>query len=255
MQSSWLHIPKKVEPYSQLALIYDYVMRHVNYSRWAHYLRDLFALSDLEVHRVLDIACGTGSLILKLRALGYNVAGCDESLGMVQVAKDKARAQRPRIPIWCSSMKYFSLKQTFDALVCTYDSINYCLDEIACAAVFDRAAQAISRGGVFVFDICTVKNSRKHFRRYYEKEETDDFRYIRQSYYDVNKSIQVNEFYIQRNSSPLLHEIHHQKIYRIEEMTRAIPKESFEVLGIYDGFSMKSGSEDSDRVHFVLKRI
>ncbi len=255
MRSSWLHIPQRVEPYSQLASIYDYVMRHVNYGRWAHYLRDLFSHAAIEVEQVLDIACGTGSLILKLRDLGFSVLAFDESLAMVRIAREKARARRRRFPIWRGSMSSFAVKPAVDAIVCTYDSINYCMNEAACAAVLQQVAQALRPGGVFIFDICTVKNSRKHFRRYYEKDETDEFRYIRQSYYIANKSIQVNEFYIQKNSSPLVHEIHQQKIYRIDEIIKVIPRDRLQVVGIYDGFSMKTGSEDSDRVHFVLKRM
>lgn len=255
MRSSWLHVPKRSEPYSQLAQIYDYVMRHVNYGRWAHYLRDLFCQADIEVTNVLDIACGTGNLMLKLRELDFAVAGFDESLGMVQAAKAKTRARKLRVPVWRDSMTSFAVKRPMDGIVCTYDSINYCMNEAACAAVFARASEAIRPGGVFVFDICTVKNSRKHFRRYYEKEETDAFRYIRQSYYIASKSIQVNEFYIQWESSPLVHEIHQQKIYLIDEIMKIIPIQHFHVIGVYDGFSMKSGSEESDRVHFLLKRI
>jgi hypothetical protein len=52
-----------------------------------------------------------------------------------------------------------------------------------------------------------------------------------------------------------VHEIHQQKIYRIDEIIKVIPRDRLQVVGIYDGFSMKTGSEDSDRVHFVLKRI
>ena len=254
MRSTWLNIPTRVEPYSQLALIYDYVMRHVNYGRWANYMRDLFSHADQEVVRVLDIACGTGSLILKLSELGFRVAGFDESLGMVQEARAKGRARRLRIPFWRASMRSFALRRPVDAIVCTYDSINYCLDEATCAEVFDSVALAVRPGGLLVFDICTVRNSRKHFRRYYEKEETEEFRYIRQSYYIASNSIQVNEFYIQRESSPLVREIHQQRIYKIDEIMKTIPGDRFQVMGVYDGFSMKSGSEESDRVHFVLKR-
>ena len=255
MRSSWLHIPKRADPYSQLARIYDYVMRHVNYGRWAQYLRDLFCQADLEVTDVLDIACGTGNLMIKLSELDFKVAGFDESLGMVQAAKGKARGRKLRIPIWRASMMSFAVKQPVDAIVCTYDSINYCMNESACAAVFERASEAILPGGVFIFDICTVKNSRKHFRRYYEKEETEEFLYIRQSYYIASKSIQVNEFYIQWESSPLIHEIHQQRIYRIDEIVKIIPAQSFQLIGMYDGFSMKGGSEESERVHFLLRRI
>ncbi|MFQ5750570.1 MAG: hypothetical protein ACE5HI_01115, partial [bacterium] len=57
------------------------------------------------------------------------------------------------------------------------------------------------------------------------------------------------------DSASLYKEVHQQRIYRIDEIKRAIPLDCFKIVGIYDGFSNRLGSEKSDRVHFVLKRI
>ncbi|MFQ5675704.1 MAG: hypothetical protein ACE5G1_07400, partial [bacterium] len=61
MLSGWRKTAQKVEPYSQLAYLYDYVMRHVNYRYWAHHLTRLFKKAEFPVKNVLDISCGTGS--------------------------------------------------------------------------------------------------------------------------------------------------------------------------------------------------
>jgi SAM-dependent methyltransferase len=231
-------------------------MRHVNYHDWARYLIQLFSQADIPITNVLDIACGTGSLMLSLFDFGINVAGFDESEGMIKVAKNKACKKDLRLPIWRGSMFCFAVRRPVHAIVCTYDSLNYCLDKSQCESVFYHAAKAISPGGVMIFDVCTEKNSLRNFRTYYEKESTKEFNYIRQSYYVKKRRLQVNEFYIKWNSgsAPLFQEIHYQRIYRIDELLALVPTRYFKIVGVYDGFTTNSGCEDSERVHFVLKK-
>ncbi|MFQ5864689.1 MAG: class I SAM-dependent DNA methyltransferase [bacterium] len=257
MPSQWLQKPIDVEPYSHLAVIYDYVMRHVDYVCWAKYLANLFSNAEIPVNRVLDVACGTGSLLLSLTDLDFHVVGFDASENMLNIAQEKARRKGLRISIWRGAMATFRVKQNFQACICTYDSINYCTDLNACYEVMDHAADALCSGGVFVFDICTERNSRSFFRNYYEKDKVDDYQYIRQSYYLKKDKIQINEFIISRdsNSKAPVRELHRQRIYRIDEIANIIPMNRFKVVGTYDGFSKRPGTEDSDRVHFVLKKI
>ncbi|NIR50765.1 class I SAM-dependent methyltransferase [candidate division KSB1 bacterium] len=257
MQSSWLLKRKVVEPYSQLAYIYDYVMRHVNYPRWASYLSKLFTKADVPVHDVVDIACGTGSLMLKLHELDYQVAGLDESEAMLKMARTKMQEKSLRVPLWCGSMKQFHVARPFQAAVCTYDSINYCMDEDGVLSTLQRTSEVLCQGGVFVFDLCTLRNSKRNFRRYHENEGRADFQYIRRSHFLAHKRIQVNKFLIQWNSQKNVcyEERHVQRIFKINEIMKLIPHACFEVVGVYDGFSLRKGSESSDRVHFVLKRI
>lgn len=257
MPPTWLQKPKSVKPYSQLAYIYDYVMRHVSYSNWALYLEKLFQKADVKVHRVLDISCGTGSLLFKIQDLNYCVAGMDSCKEMLHVAHRKARTRSRLLPLWVGSMDEFGVHKLFHAVICTYDSINYCMDDNTVVSTMQHVAHAMCSGGVFIFDICTEKNSTKNFQRYYETDETDKFRYSRISYYQRNRRIQMNKFLIKwkSDSSRSFLEIHRQQIFRLDEMKRLIPQESFQTVGIYDGFSLRPGSEKSNRVHFVLKKM
>ncbi|MFQ5754399.1 MAG: class I SAM-dependent DNA methyltransferase, partial [bacterium] len=166
MLSNWLQSAQSVESYSQLAFIYDYLMRHVNYRRWAQYLSDLFLKADVLVNEILDISCGTGNLLLQLVDLDYKVAGFDESENMIKMARLKADKKRIKIPVWCGSMTKFAVQKEFHAVICTYDSINYCLDLEACISTFGHSSKALCPGGLFIFDVCTLKNSRKNFQNY-----------------------------------------------------------------------------------------
>lgn len=254
MLSNWRKTAEKVDPYSQLAYIYDHVMRHVNYRYWANHLAKLFKSSDFPVNNVLDISCGTGSLLLNLARLNLNVAGLDESENMVKMARGKIRKKGLKLPVWCGSMVDYKVSTKFDAVVSTYDSINYCLNIELCTAVVENTATALRAGGLFIFDICTERNSRKYFQNHTDREETEDFSYIRQSSY--KRGIQVNEFFISlnSNSNTTYHEIHKQKIYKINEIMSIIPLDVYEIVGVYEGFSLRPGSEKSDRVYFVLRK-
>ncbi|MFQ5823528.1 MAG: class I SAM-dependent DNA methyltransferase [bacterium] len=257
MLSQWLQKPTDVKPYSQLAFIYDYVMRHVNYDRWAQYLQGLFLNADILVKEVLDIACGTGNLLLKLIELDFKVAGFDVSENMIKIAQEKAQKRGLSIPIWQGVMENFKVKKPFHACLCTYDSMNYCMNLNACYDVLRHASDALCSGGVFIFDICTEKNSRNNFRNFYEKDQTDNFQYIRRTDYLKKEKIQINEFIIslESNSNAPFRELHQQRIYRIDEILNIIPLDQFKIVGIYDGFSKHPGTEKSDRVHFVLKKF
>ncbi len=248
---------QKAEPYSQIALIYDHLMRHVNYREWSLYLQRLFTRAGITVNQVLDMSSGTGSLALNLSELGFRVCGFDASAAMVGIAKKKlGREGRHKIPLWVASMRRFSLLRPCHAAVCTYDSLNYCLDLDACVSVFNAVAEVLSPGGVFVFDVSTVRNSRQNFYDYYDRERTAGFKYIRQSYYLPSESKQVNEFFITHLAEPGLtyHERHVQRIYPLREILSAIPPDLFEVVGMFDGFTTRPATERAERAHFLLKK-
>lgn len=256
MLSSWFQRPVEVEPYSKLAAVYDYVMRHVNYTRWAHYLRDWFNTAEGSVTRVLDIACGTGSLLAHLQEMGYQAAGFDNSRAMVAVANEKFRKQQTSLPVWQGLMWDFAVKQRFDVCVCTYDSLNYCLELEQCRAVLECGAESLRPGGLLIFDVCTERNSRKNFRHYFERDGVGEIEYSRDSRFLARERLQINEFLIQAGGrrGPTYREVHKQRIYRLSDLKGIIDRELFELVGLFDGFSRRPGGEGSSRVHFVLKR-
>lgn len=254
--SSWLRRATEVPPYSQLAFIYDSVMRHVDYGAWAYYLSELFLRADVDVREVVDISCGTANLLLRLSDLDYRVAGFDESENMVRVARHKILQRFLNIPVWCASMTSFALRRPVQAVVSTYDSINYCMNLETWSEVFTHALDALCIGGVFIFDICTERNSRRNFQNYYDDGRCDRVEYNRHSYYLRRERVQVNEFLIQplESDKALYREVHRQRIYKISEIREVVPSQYFDVVGIYDGFTFRPGTEKSDRVHFVLKK-
>lgn len=245
--------PEPAEPYTKLAPIYDYVMRHVDYPLWADYLTLLFKTAAVQVESILDIACGTGSLALELKKRGYRVSGLDYSPQMIAVAK----AKRPDTHFWSGDMRNFACLTTFDAIVCLFDSINYLMHLNELGMVFKAVKDNLRKGGLFVFDLCTEKNSIKNFSNYYEKETKNNFSFSRRSYYDRKERIQYNDFKIgfRAEGWKKYQELHQQKIYKLQEVKAEISKSELTLRYLFSGFTLDEGSENSNRVHFVLQKL
>ena len=141
-------------------------------------------------------------------------------------------------------------------MLCLYDSINYARNLNEFREILDCAYHGIRKAGLFIFDICTEKNSIKYFNNYFNKEKGKGYKYSRKSNYNFKSRIHTNVFKINFNNSEVVYvETHHQKIYYIDEMINIIKETKFDLINIFDGFTFKKGTEKSLRVHFVLTKV
>ena len=239
-------------PYQGLALIYDYVMAHVEYGEWATYIHALFARSAPNTIRVVDLACGTGNVSFALHRLGYEVTGVDRSAAMLQVAREKAADTG--VEFVQRDLRQLAGLGPFDAATCLYDSINYLLTPADIDTALRGAQAIVQPGGLFVFDICTERNSLRYFRNMRDSEQGPGFSYERHSIYDPVKRLQSNHFRIRCDGSDVaLEETHVQRIYPVAAVAAQVEASAWELLAVCDGFTFDEGSEESDRVHFVLR--
>ena len=239
-------------PYEGLAAIYDFVMRHVDYVSWASYVDTLLRKFGNGPETLVDLACGTGNATLEFSKLGYEVSGVDASAAMVAVAQGKAASVESAVPFSTGDLRSLEGLGPFDAATCLYDSFNYLTTTEDAGAALESVAGLLKPEGVFVFDICTERNSLDHFRDVRDAEEGPGFVYTRHSYYDADRRIQFNSFDIGYEDRRVC-ETHEQRIYEFEEMAAMVAASRFELLAAFDGFSMHRGSDRSDRVHFVLR--
>jgi predicted TPR repeat methyltransferase len=243
---------QRTAPYSALAAIYDHVMAHVDYDRWARYLLNLFDRHSGPISRVLDVSCGTGSLTRGLQEAGLTVYGCDASQAMVRIARDKLQPGH----LWCGDIRSIGLRWSPQAVVSTYDSMNYLMSETEWLDSLRSVYGLLPAQGLFVFDISTLYNSKTSFQRYVQKERTPKGNYLRTSYYQKRGSIQINEFKIRLNQEPkrIYFEQHRQKILSLDTVHRYIAKTDFQLEGCYADFTFLPAQELAERAHFVLKK-
>lgn len=102
---------------------------------------------------ILDLCCGTGQIAAGLSKRGFNVTGLDNSPEMLRYARINA----PDAKFVTGDARNFKLKEKFDAIVSTFDSVNHfmSLDEVE--KVFRAVRASLSTNGIFVFDINTSR--------------------------------------------------------------------------------------------------
>ena len=134
--------------YDAFAPFYDQVMG--DRGREAAYVHSLIQRHRPEASSVLELACGTGAILEHLQR-DYDVTGLDASQPMLDIAGRRV----PRARLLHEDMTSFDLDETFDAVLCVFDSINHLASFADWESVFDRAVGHLAERGVFVFDVNT----------------------------------------------------------------------------------------------------
>lgn len=238
---------KKSIPYEKLSIIYDQLMNHVNYKNWADYIKNLFQYSYIKIESVIDISCGTGSLLSNLNTNKYKLFGSDLSYPMLQQATNKNDNKF----FLLNDVRNIALKsKRFDAVLFLYDSLNYLQDKKQVDQLFREVNRILINGGIFIFDIITDLLCKTHYKNFEEEENWGNWGYIRHSFYDEINHVQHNDFRI-RIGKDFFYESHVQKVFPEEQIEKAIKNNGFELAAQLDDFTFHNSDDDSERIHYV----
>jgi predicted TPR repeat methyltransferase len=111
------------------------------------------------VTSVLELGCGTGSILDRLTSLptSPSLTGMDRSPEMLAVASSKVPAAR----LLLGDIAGFRLGESFDVVVCVFDTLNHLLTFEAWQSMFDAVHEHLVDGGLFVFDVNTIGELRR----------------------------------------------------------------------------------------------
>jgi len=242
------------EAYSAFAAGYDRMMADVDYEGWASYI-DSF-LKEAGAKTVLECACGTGSLTVRLGRMGYQVTGADISEDMLMVARQKALDARLRfLPFVCQDMRRIALHKPVDAVVCACDGVNYLLDG---AEEFLRGARgALTSGGLLLFDISSAHKLSAILGNNTFAATGEDWAYIWENQYHPRLGrvdMLLTGFLKQGAAYARFEERHMQRAYTQEELTLALESCGFADIRVYEAFGRQAPSPSTDRLQFVARK-
>jgi SAM-dependent methyltransferase len=114
------------------------------------------AFGDVEVFQrlaaaapALELACGTGRLLVPLRAAGLDVEGLDASAEMLALCRHKAHAAGVAVTLHHAAMERFSLPRRYGAIFCAASSLMLLTRPASLAAALANAHAHLAPGGVF----------------------------------------------------------------------------------------------------------
>ena len=141
--------------YAVLSEFYDRLMEDTDYDAWVSFYIRCFEKYEISPERILDLACGTGNITLPLAKRGYEITGIDQSAEMLALARKKADDRGLHICLSEQNIACFDAGGGFEAAICSFDGINYLTKSADVLSCFARVYEALTDGGLFLFDIGT----------------------------------------------------------------------------------------------------
>ncbi|MCC8104169.1 MAG: class I SAM-dependent methyltransferase [Clostridiales bacterium] len=220
--------------YESFARVYDIFMSDTPYDEWCEYLHSLLLRYGVAEGLVLELGCGTGQMTERLAARGYDMIGVDNSLDMLEIAREKMTERQsgagrddeehsdsamrcepeekgrtleqemePDILYLLQDMREFELYGTVRAVVSICDSMNYITEEEDLLQVFRLVNNYLDPGGVLIFDLNTLYKYEEILAENVFAENRDEGSFIWENWYDPET--QINEYdltlYIQSKSN------------------------------------------------------
>jgi SAM-dependent methyltransferase len=244
------------DSYLGFSYIYDDLMDDFDYDGLVKYIEEIFKKNNINPKLILDLACGTGTLCIKMTQRGYDMIGLDISTDMLSVAKRKTQEKGLDILYINQNMSEFELYGTVDAIICTMDSINYLLDESELISLFKNIKNYLNPNGIFIFDINTRHRLKNTFGQNVFVEHGDDIFYVwENNYYDDNNVCEFDlTFFVRKKDKYLrINEYHAQRAYEIDEIGKYLNMAGLHTVNIFNDKSFDDIDENSNKVFFVAK--
>ena len=247
-----------MQQYGRFAAVYDRLMADVDYNAWAEYLRGLLQQHAPSATTVLDCACGTGEITLRLSQMGYAVTGLDVSADMLYEAQQKCLRAGRRIPFVQQDMRNIALHKPVDAIVCACDGVNYLTSAKDLAAFFCGAYQALSPGGLLLFDVSSAYKLSRVLGCNTFGEDEADCAYLWKNYYDEASALcemRLTFFVRQANGGyERFTERHVQRAHQVTELVDALQNSGFCAPLCYQAFTADAPGETAQRIQMIAKR-
>jgi 2-polyprenyl-3-methyl-5-hydroxy-6-metoxy-1,4-benzoquinol methylase len=246
--------------YSALAILYDTLMKDVDYESWADYIDEIIQTHHPTAEFLLELACGTGSIALSLDELGYyTIDASDISREMLEVAIHKSAEMDSGVNFFPMSFQRLNVNETYDVVFSVFDSINYLTEPDKIKGFLQESVKLMDEDGLLIFDFATPKNSLESVDDLdNDQEEFGNYRFFRKSSFDIKRHLHYNHFEIERLDPDgrevieTFTEIHCQRVYTLEEMKKLVEQSPWSLIAAYGDFELTEADDNSSRITLVL---
>lgn len=248
--------------YGNFAAVYDFLMRDVDYKKWAEHIESIMKERNSEVKNILELACGTGNLTLEFTKKGYDIAGIDISVEMLEEARKKAEREKLELVLLNQDMTELDFDlYDLDCVVCGCDGYNYVLDDEKMLNSFSTVYDILKPGGIFIFDISSEYKLREILGDNIFTEVNDEVSYIWENYTEEDICQMDLTFFVKEKEDQLgkslyrrFEETHVQRAYEIYEIKDLLASAGFDDVEAFGDFTLDSPEGDSERIFFAAKK-
>ncbi|HML68201.1 MAG TPA: methyltransferase domain-containing protein [Clostridia bacterium] len=247
------------QAYNEFAAFYDRLMTDVDYRAWVDYLIKLLQANRvLPESTVLDCACGTGEITLRLHRAGYRMIGADVSMRMLEIAQQKARKAGAKIAYVQQALQDLSVHKPVDAITCACDGVNYLLSEVEVLAFFSGANRALKDGGVLLFDVSSAYKLEHILDGQTFGEDEPECTYLWQNCFDQKtRLLEMRLAFFTpdaKGAYKRFDERHVQRAHTQAELMELLRRAGFSLEGVYEAFTKEAPNPTSERIQFLARK-
>ncbi len=245
------------DTYGGFASVYDALMYDVDYEGLAVYVK---GLAGNDYHRVLDVGCGTGTMLDLLSRGSKAAAGIDISPEIAEEARNKC----PDAIIVTGDMReaesYASLpdRGRYDLAVSLFDSLNYLADEEELSAAFRNIFDAMAPGGSFVFDMNSEYKLSTVLGHNFYYDLGDEECYIWDNDYDEERRMCEFDltFFAREEDGRYrrIDEIHREYAYDADRVAELLQKAGFRDVKIFGDRRCVPPAKNEERIFFAAQK-
>ena len=231
-------------------------MKDVGYDGWADYVSGFMP----ERGCVLECACGTGEISIRLAKKGYSVIATDVSDDMLMVASEKQRQSGLAgggLRFARMDMRRAAVNKKVDCVLACCDGVNYLTSRKDVISFFSSAYEALKPGGLLLFDVSSRYKLSKILGNNCFAENGRELAYLWRNNYDEESKLVSMELSFFRRKGELYErfdETHIQRAHSERELGAWLEGSGFE-YSAYGFLTREAPKEDSERIQFAARKI
>ena len=204
---------------------------------------------------VLELACGTGRIIMALAQSGWEIHGLDLSSAMIERARQKAQTAGMDIPFHCADMRNFAIGRRFGFIFIPCQSFQHLYARRDVEECLAAVRSHLLPSGAFLIQVfnpypplLAAEPTRRlrTSREYYEDQWTGERYYAEyQNRYDAASQILHSTYYYHTDADPT------EKNFQLA-MRQFFPQE-LDALLEYNGWKIRAKYGDEHCTPFAEK--
>ncbi|MFD1864021.1 methyltransferase domain-containing protein [Planococcus chinensis] len=234
--------------YGKFASVYDELMADIPYESYVEWVG-----GHVRSGKLLDLACGTGTLSQLFSEVGFDVTASDLSEDMLTVANQRFQEAGLDIPVLQLSMDNLEGLEGFDAVTIAIDSLNYLETEEQVRETFRQIYAALNEGGHFFFDVHSVFKVDVIYMDSPFVMDGEDVAYIWHTEPGDHPHSVVHDitfFMRQGERFERFEETHEQRTYPVETYVQWLKDAGFTVGSVTADFTAEEPGPESERIFF-----
>ena len=245
-----------MDAYHALAQSYDRLTNDVDYDATVDFYYEILGRESLVPRTAVDLACGTGSVALRLAEKGLQVTAVDMSWEMLTVAQQKAAEVGVYPQFVCQQLQQLQLPKGVDLAVCALDSMDYILDPEDCKKAIQRIYKALNPGGCFIFDVNTPEKLQAMDGQVFLDEDDDVF-CVWRGEFDKDTNIctyWMDLFQRQGKVWNRSYEEHREYAYSEVQLRGYLKEAGFTHIEVYADRKFEAPGEGEQRIYFKARK-